>query len=349
MKRKRIAVLFGGCSSEYGVSLESAYAVITAMDHEKYEPVMIGITREGDWFHYQGHPEKIKEDTWCNREDCEKAVILPNRGEKSLMVFHGEVFEKLPIDAAFPVLHGKNGEDGTVQGMLELAGIPVVGCKTLASSLCMDKDRAHKLARSVSAEIPRSFVADCSTDSASVLQYAEELGFPLFVKPVRSGSSYGITKVFHPEELFPALKKALSHDNYVILEEEIKGFEVGCAVMGTFKLTVGEVDEVELEDGFFDFEEKYHLHTSRIHVPARIAPEIADRIKQTAKRIYTALGCSGFARVDLFLTPEGRIVFNEVNTIPGFTEHSRFPKMMQSAGVSFPQIISMAIELTEME
>ena len=248
------------------------------------------------------------------------------------------------IDAAFPVLHGKNGEDGTVQGLLELAGIPVAGCGTLASALCMDKDRAHKLAAVEGIRTPKSFVFGRNMDMGTAAVKAAEIGYPLFVKPVKAGSSYGVAKVYDAEGLPGAVESAFAYDEKVIIEEGVTGFEVGCAVMGEDVLTVGEVDEIELSDGFFDFEEKYTLKTSAIHVPARIPSEKAEEIKRTAKKIYRALDCRGFARVDMFLSDAGEIVFNEVNTIPGFTAHSRFPNMMKAAGISFGQIITAVIE-----
>ena len=178
----------------------------------------------------------------------------------------------------------------------------------------------------------------------SAKSFAQETGYPLFVKPVKAGSSYGVTKVASPEQLAPAIELAFRYDNQVILEENIEGFEVGCAVLGSSEPITGEVDEIELSGGFFDFTEKYTLKTSSIHVPARIDASKAAEIKETAKTIYRTLGCSGFARVDMFLTPEGEIVFNEVNTIPGFTEHSRYPGMMKAAGYSFENVLDMIIE-----
>lgn len=173
----------------------------------------------------------------------------------------------------------------------------------------------------------------------------ETLGYPLFVKPVRAGSSYGITKVMERGQLPAALELAFAYDDHVILEEAIPGFEVGCAVLGNEVLTVGEPDEIELAGGFFNFTEKYTLETSAIHVPARIPAQHRERVKANAKRIYRALGCQGFARVDQFLTLDGRLVFNEVNTIPGFTAHSRYPNMMKASGMPFEQVISSLIEL----
>lgn len=341
---KNIVVIFGGASSEYEVSLQSAYAVINNINREKYSPVMVGISRAGSWFYFAGDIEKIREDTWCSETDCVPAVISPDRTAHKLIILHKEGVKTIPIDAIFPVLHGRNGEDGTVQGIAELAGIPLVGCGTLASALCMDKDRAHRLAGLAGVRVPRAMVLMDNSAVNKACDFAEELGFPVFVKPVKAGSSYGVTKVEDMEQLPEAVSLAFRYDNRVILEEAIGGFEVGCAVCGTDQLTVGEVDEIELaRTGFFDYTEKYTLETAAIHVPARIPADKAQEIKETAKRIYQALDCSGFARVDLFLTPEGEIVFNEVNTIPGFTEHSRYPGMMRAAGYSFSEILDRII------
>lgn len=344
-EKKQIAVLFGGCSPEYGVSLQSACAVIRHMDRSVYVPVLIGITKQGDWFHFHGSVEKIAYDTWHNDADCTPAAVSPSRSEHVILTYTSAGVQKLPIDAAFPVLHGQNGEDGTVQALFTLAGIPLVGCGVLASALCMDKDRAHRLARAAGVAVPRSFILDRNGDMESAFPLAEELGYPLFVKPVKAGSSFGVTKVAERPALSAAIHAAFSYDDHVIVEEAIPGFEVGCAVLGNDELTVGEVDEIELADGFFDFTEKYTLKTSAIHVPARIDAATAQRVKQTARTIYKALDCRGFARVDLFLTGSGEIVFNEVNTIPGFTSHSRFPTMLKAVGISFEQVISRAIEL----
>ena len=343
-QRKRIAILFGGCSPEYGVSLQSAYSVITHLDREKYEPVLIGISNAGDWFQYVGEIEKIPADTWCNEEDCIPVVVSPNRTVHGIVTIKNGKIRETHIDAVFPVLHGKNGEDGTVQGMFELAGIPVVGCGVLSSALCMDKDRAHKLVQAAGISVPQSFVLQGGGDAETAIRQAERIGYPLFVKPVGAGSSYGITKVTGWNQLPEALKLAFSYDSTVIVEECISGFEVGCAVLENDGFVVGEVDEIELEKGFFDFTEKYTLKTSSIHVPARISAEKAGEIKETAKLIFKTLDCRGFARVDMFLDDTGRIVFNEVNTIPGFTTHSRFPNMMKAAGISLEQVISMAVD-----
>lgn len=339
---KTILFFFGGCSSEYGVSLQSACGVISHMDREKYRPLLVGITREGAWRYYTGPLEKLEDDTWW-KAGCLPCALSPDRGEKQLLLLDGSG-RSLPFDGAFPVLHGKNGEDGTLQGLLELAGVPVIGCGALASALCMDKDRSHKLAALAGVRVPRSAVFSRDADLGKVQAAAEKLGFPLFVKPVRAGSSFGISRVTGMEELPRAVEKAFANDREVLLEEAVPGFEVGCAVLGSEELTVGEVDEIQLSQGFFDFEEKYTLKTSAIHCPARISPEQAEQIKEAAKTVYRALDCRVFARVDLFLTPAGEIVFNEVNTIPGFTAHSRYPRMMEAAGLDFTDLITRIIE-----
>lgn len=345
MHKTTIAIFFGGCSWEYSVSLASAAAVIRNLDRSLYHPILIGITREGDWLLYDGNPEDIEQDVWQKDSSNTPVAFCPGRSRPGLLTTAQEGSAFIPLDAAFPVLHGKNGEDGTLQGMLELAGIPVIGCGTLASALCMDKGRAHALAAAAGVLVPKSQTVSVfsPTQFAQGHAFARETGFPLFVKPVKSGSSYGITKVFTPGELEAAMIKAFQYDNELALEEAIDGIEVGCGILGTESLTVGEVDEIELSQGFFDFTEKYTLKTSAIHVPARILPAKAAEIKETAQTIYRALGCSGFARVDMFLTPAGDIFFNEVNTIPGFTEHSRFPAMMAAAGIPFGEVLNRII------
>lgn len=340
MKKPTIAVLFGGRSPEYSVSLQSAHAVLCNLDPDKYTVLPVGITRTGQWFLYTGPYEAIPQDHWHeDRTHLTPVAVCQDRAVRGLLSLAGQTPQPIALDGVLPILHGKNGEDGTVQGLFALAGIPVIGCGVLASALCMDKDRAHKLAHLAGVDVPASLVLEPGADPQAAVAFARQTGYPLFVKPVKAGSSYGISQIRREEELLPALELARQYDDQVILEETIPGFEVGCAVIGTQNLMVGEIDEIELSGGFFDFTEKYTLKTSAIHVPARVDQATAQRVKETAQVIYRALGCAGFARVDLFLTPQGRIVFNEVNTIPGFTEHSRFPGMMKAAGLTFPEIL----------
>jgi D-alanine---D-serine ligase len=345
MSKYKIAVIFGGCSPEYKISLQSAYSVITHIDREKYDLILIGITQSGAWYLFSGSTEKIFDDTWNNTEDCARAIISPDRENQGLLILEKDNVRSIKLDGAMPVLHGRNGEDGTIQGLLELAGIPIVGCRTLASALCMDKNKTHKIVETIGINVPRAFTLTNEADINTCFKQAGNLGYPLFVKPVKAGSSYGITKVADENELSAAVKLAFEYDDEVIVEENIVGFEIGCAVLGNEDPVVGVVDEIELAGGFLDYKEKYMRETAVIHVPARISEQKANEAKEVGKAIYKALGCTGFARVDMFLTPAGDFVFNEVNTIPGFVTCRRYPNMLKEAGMTFEQIVNTAIEL----
>ena len=290
-KKKTLAVLFGGHSSEYEVSLQSAAAVLEAVDTERFDPLPIGITKDGNWHHYLGTYSAIA-GTWVDDPMLLRpAAFSPSRGAPGFWELHNGKWMLRRIDLAFPVLHGKNGEDGTVQGLFELSGIPLVGCGTLASALCMDKDRAHKLVSLAGIAVPKSVVLEENT-AETRQKILDTLSFPVFVKPVRAGSSFGVTRVESRDALGTAVDAAFRYDSSVIVEEAAPGFEVGCAVLGTDTLTVGRTDEIELSGGFFDFEEKYTLKTSRIHMPARVDAATELRIQEAAKTIYRALGCS---------------------------------------------------------
>ena len=337
--KENVAVLFGGCSDEYAVSLQSAGAVLAHMDPARWNAVPVGITRAGEWFYYSGDIEKIARDEWrADTEHCAACALSPDRARPGLTLAGGR---RLRVDRVFPVMHGKNGEDGTVQGLIELAGLPLVGCGTLASALCMDKFRAHAVARAAGFRAPRDALVRSGEEG---LAAARAIGLPVFVKPARGGSSFGVTCVRSEGEVAAAVARALAHDAEAVVEERVEGFEIGCAVMGGDAPVAGAVDEIELRGDVFDFEEKYALKTARIHCPARISEKDAVRARETALGLYRALDCRGFARVDLFFRKDGEIVFNEINTIPGFTAHSRFPQMMRAAGWSFSALVDRLIE-----
>lgn len=340
----KLAVLFGGASTEYSVSLQSALAVMKALDPKRYEVIPVGITENGRWLRYYGDRERIAEDNWQGSE-CRRAFLTPDHDIHGLLIVGEDGrTETEYVDAVFPVLHGKHGEDGTVQGLCELARIPYVGCGTLSSALCMDKDLAHVVAKAAGVAVPAYRVLHAYMSDEEQEAICADITYPVFVKPARAGSSYGITKVAVAEQLKQAVEEAFCHDSKVVIEEAIPGFEVGCAVLGNQELTVGEVDEIELHTDVFDFHEKYTLETSQIHVPARIPEDKAEAIRETARILYRALECQGMARIDMFLTPDGQIVFNEVNTIPGFTSHSRYPNMMKVAGISFEELLDRLID-----
>lgn len=346
MEKKKIAVIFGGNSTEYEVSLQSAFSVFENINTNKFDIIPIGITRSGEWYHYTGEKEKILNNIWFeDSKNLTPVVVSGNRSVKGFLELAAEKYRVMKVDLVFPILHGRNGEDGTLQGLFEMAGIPVIGCNTLSSALCMDKDRAHKLVSLTGISVPESVVFKRFGKEAALKEIKAELSCPLFVKPVRAGSSFGITKVSEKQELDAAVELAFQYDSEVIVEEMIDGFEVGCAVLGIDELMVGRVDEIQLTKGFFDYTEKYTLKASKIFMPARIDADTEKRIQEAAVTIYKVLGCSGFARVDMFYTPSGKIVFNEVNTIPGFTSHSRYPNMMKGIGLSFDQMLDKLIGL----
>ncbi|SMP56003.1 D-alanine--D-serine ligase VanG [Anoxynatronum buryatiense] len=345
MDKKTVAVIFGGESSEYEVSLKSASAVIENLDKEKYDVIKIGITREGRWLRYEGNIDNIRNNTWFLDDHCKEVMISPGKGNENLIEVENGMLTHTKIDVAFPVLHGKNGEDGTLQGLFEIAGIPYVGCNVTTSSICIDKDYTHKIVEYEGFNVPKSLAINHQTPEEEIDGFAKAVNYPVYVKPAQEGSSIGMTKAENRLQLFQGIKEALKFDEKVVLEEMIHGFEVGCAILGNDDLIVGTVDEIEIPGGFFDFTEKYTLKNSKIHLPARIDHELCERIKTAAKGIYQALGCRGLARVDLFIAEKNRIVFNEVNTLPGFTTGSRFPNMLLHAGMEYKCILDKLIEL----
>ncbi len=342
MKKQTVMVLFGGRSPEHGISLQSAATVLENLDTEKYRPVAVGITREGRWYRFTGSWDAIREDRW-SQGACTPAILSPDRGDRGLLLLEEGGFWRLPVDVALPMLHGCLGEDGTVQGLIQLAGIPLAGCGVLASALGMDKEMARKAAAAAGVAVPRCHTLGREEAASQAPALARRLGYPVFVKPARAGSSLGVRRVEEEGQLAPALEDALRYDSRVLLEEAVPGFEVGCAIAGTGALTLGAVDEIHLAGGLLDHGEKYHPVTSVTQAPARLPEEVTTRIKEAAVAVYRALDCAGFARVDLFLTPDQRVLFHEVNTIPGFTPHSRYPAMMAAAGISIPEVLDLVI------
>jgi len=342
---KTVAVIFGGFSPEYTVSLKSAHSIINAIDRDKYEVVLIGITNGGHWYRYYGPAGDIPSDNWhTDKTRLRKAFISPQRGGGLLELAEG-IPTEVPVDVVFPVLHGRYGEDGTIQGLCELSGIPVVGADSAASALCMDKKRANKLVALAGVSVPKSVCFEFAPEEEELFSGVSELKFPVFVKPVRGGSSIGVTKVENVADIPEAVRLARRYDDAVIIEEGLEGIEIGCAVVGNRDLSTGRVDEIEVASGFFDYEEKYSLKTSKIYVPARIDGETESRIQEAAKTVYRALGCRGYARIDMYLSKAGQIFFLEANTIPGFTPFSQFPRMMKAVGVEYPELVDTLIGL----
>mgnify|MGYP000876365623 CR=1 FL=1 len=345
MSKIRVGVIFGGASSEYEVSLKSACSVLANLDNEKYDVIKIGITRKGQWLRYYGEIERIEDDSWYLEDNCNQILISPNRMDSEIIEIKNDIFIRRKIDIIFPVLHGKNGEDGNIQGIFEIAGIPYVGCNVISSSICMDKDYAHKIVDNAGFKVPKSLVINSEVDTEKINAFLVNMDFPIYVKPANEGSSIGITKASNGNELFTGIEEAFKYDNKIVLEENIDGFEVGCAIIGNDDLIVGTVDEIDFSGWLFDFKEKYTLIHSKIHLPARIDRTLTEKIKQTAIGIYGALGCTGLARVDMFLDKNNNIIFNEVNTMPGFTTGSRFPNMLLHSGMKYKDMLDKVIEL----
>jgi D-alanine---(R)-lactate ligase len=337
VRRVRLGVVFGGCSEEHPVSVRSAREVARHLDTAAYEPFYVGITPDGEWRLCDGPAEG-----W---ERGRPVVLAPDRRVHGLLVLDDGRYEELRLDVVLPVLHGTLGEDGAIQGLLELSGVPYVGCGVQSSALCMDKSLAYLVARSAGIATP-AFL----TVPAGERVDPARLDFPVFVKPARSGSSFGVTKVARADELEAALEAARKFDSKVLVEEAVAGSEIGCAVLGDPRdPIVGEVDRIALTHGFFRIHQEPDPESgsdnASVIVPADIAPESRRRVHETAKQLYRALGCSGLARVDMFLTGDGRVVLNEVNTLPGLTSYSRYPRMMAAAGLPLAEVIDRLVSL----
>lgn len=353
MSKKKVALLFGGVSSEHEVSCMSVASVYENIDREKYDPQLLGITKGGEWFLYCGDIENVRQNKWTeDAKNLKRAFICPDRSVHGIMVEEGPTMFPHRIDAVFPVLHGRNGEDGSMQGLLEIAGIPYVGCRVLSSALCMDKDVCHAVLKN--AGVPQvkwlTFMKGCDLGEAFRTVTAE-LGYPVFVKPANAGSSVGITKAKSESELDAAFDLAFANDRKIIVEAAVKNpIEVECAVFGNGELTVGGPGEIVPADEFYSYDAKYFNAESKLYIPARLSEEKAEEIRETAKRAYRVLGCRGLTRVDFLVDREtGEVVLNEPNTLPGFTNISMYPKLMMAAGMSYKGLISGLIELAAEE
>ncbi len=339
MGRPAIGILFGGCSEEHPVSVKSARQVATHLDREKYDPYFVGITKDGAWELCDG-PRPGWDDG-----SGRPVVLSPDRRHRGLLVLDDGRHDVVELDVVLPVLHGRFGEDGSIQGLLELSGIPYVGCDVQSSALCMDKSLAYVVASGAGIPTPRFWAVGADEDVDP-----DAFPYPVFVKPARSGSSFGVTKVRRPEALPSALEAARQYDTKALIEEAVVGSEVGCAVLGNgADLLVGELDRITVSDGLFRIHQERDpergSESSTVTVPADIPAESSRRARERAKAIYRALGCRGLARVDLFLREDGEVVLNEVNTLPGLTSYSRYPRMMAAAGWPLAEVIDRLVSL----
>ena len=348
---KTIGVLFGGVSSEHAVSCLSAASIIPNIPKNKYELVLVGITRDGRWLRYFGDMDTLANDTWDQDPSCVPCILSPDRATHGFVQINSDgTVETIYVDAVFPVLHGKNGEDGTMQGLFMLAGIPFVGCDLLASAVCMDKTVTdmlldyHGIRRA-----EWRFITKADKDNVEV--FADEcekvLGYPMFIKPANAGSSIGVSKARNREEFFKAVDEAFRHDAKVIAEREIVGQEIECAVLGNDAPTASVLGEIASGAEFYDYDDKYINDVSELFIPARIAEDKSDEIRKIAVEAYKALGCTGLARVDFLLEKATGIAYlNELNTLPGFTSISMYPKLFDACGVVYPDLLTRLIELS---
>jgi len=348
MNKTNLCVIFGGMSPEHDISRLSCTSVLKNLDKNKYNISVIGITKKGEWFLYEGDYSKIKNGEWEN-ENNKRAVISPDRSHKGIIVFDENICRTVSIDVFFPVMHGEYCEDGKIQGLFELSGIPYVGSGVFASSAGMDKSRTKIMLKD--AGIPQAdWITVYRRDFDNInyiLDNAEKkLGYPCFVKPAGTGSSVGVGKAKNRNELEKALRNAAEFDFKILIEENIEGHEVECAVLGNNDPQASEIGEILPEVEFYDFNAKYIDGTTKLRIPADIPEDIRLKVREYAKKAFSALGCRGLSRVDFFVKfSDNSIILNEINTLPGFTDISMYPMLWDSMGVGYSELLDKIISL----
>lgn len=345
--KKQVAVIFGGKSSEHEVSCRSVLNVIKGFSPEKYEIHLIGITKEGHWI-YVPDATAIEDGSWYNGKKT--AIISPDAINSGIYVCDDEGhYERQKIDVIFPVLHGKFGEDGTIQGVFEMSGIPYVGCGVLSSSVSMDKISTKIFVEKLGIRQAK-FVADIAPDLSeldhTVAEVEEKLGYPVFVKPSNAGSSCGVSKAENREELKAAVELAKKHDTRVLIEEMICGHEVECAVLGGRDPKASKVGEVVAAAEFYDYDAKYNNSESKTVIDPDTVPQASkDKVREDAVAIFKAVSGFSLSRVDFFIENETNdVVFNEINTLPGFTNISMYPMLWADMGLSITELIDRIVE-----
>lgn len=346
--KKRVGLLFGGRSAEHEVSLQSAKNVLEAIDKDKYDVVLIGIDKEGKWHLYDSKDFLVNADDpklIALKESNEGVAFVPGEAHQLVKTNGMEVLDKL--DVIFPILHGTLGEDGSVQGLLRVADIPFVGPSVLGSSVSMDKDVAKRLLKAAGLDVANSFTFTRATkDKISFDEIEQNLGLPLFIKPANQGSSVGVSKVESEEEFIQAIDEAFKYDHKVLIEEAVKGREIECSVLGNEFPKASIPGEIIAVDDFYSYEAKYiDEHGARLEIPAELTDEQVEKIQDVSIRAFQALNCEGMARVDVFLTEKDEIIVNEINTIPGFTKISMYPKLWEHSGIPYRELIDQLIQL----
>lgn len=347
-KKIRVGILFGGKSAEHEISIQSARNVVKALDKEKFEPVLIGIDKAGRW--HQATDVSLLLDSPSPRiedlkESSTELTLMPGDGTRQLLSSSDTVVDSL--DVIFPVLHGPMGEDGTVQGFLELADIPYVGPGVLGSAICMDKDVAKRLLREAGISVAESItVTTSSRPDINTARVVDQLGLPLFVKPANMGSSVGVSKVTSAEELEAALADAFLYDRKVLIEAALVGDEVECSVLGNDAPKASVPGRIVPRADFYSYEAKYvDENGAMLEIPAKLPADVLKKVQEVSLRTYKVLECEGMSRVDVFVTKDGEVFVNEVNTIPGFTQISMYPKLWEASGLPYTQLITQLIEL----
>jgi D-alanine-D-alanine ligase len=347
-KKLRVAILFGGKSAEHEISLISARNIADAMDKKKYEIVAIGIDKRGRWFFDEG--ARLLRDKNQSRVEFEgknhSTAIVP--GDTPTPMIRTSPGRGLgTVDVVFPVLHGPFGEDGTIQGLLKLANVPFVGAGVLGSAVGMDKDVMKRLLRDAQIPIAKFMVFErAGGNRLNFAKVKRALGMPVFVKPANMGSSVGISKVGNREQLDRAIKAAFRYDNKIIIEQAIQGREVECSVLGNEHPIASLPGEIVTRHDFYSYDAKYLDEKGAcLEIPARLPKRVVKEVREIAVRTFKALCCSGMARVDFFVRPRGKVLVNEINTIPGFTKISMYPKMWQASGISYSALIDRLIQL----
>lgn len=349
MKKLSVCILFGGVSSEHEVSLRSAESVLNHLDREKYHIFPVGITKEGDWILFGGKDySMLPAGTWQSCPENRRAAISPVHGQ-GLLSFENDCVVRERIDVVFPVMHGENCEDGAIQGLLQIAGIACVGPNVAASAACMDKTMTKLVAAQAGvrqADWQLVTRDGFSRDRAATLTRIEDaFAYPVFVKPAGTGSSVGVSKAKDRAALDQAIEAALKYDKKVLVEEYICGQEVEVAVLGNDNPFASVCGEIDSGADFYDYEAKYISDSASLYIPARIAEQTAEQVRELAVRVYTAMGCRGLSRVDFFVTPDGGVVFNEINTLPGFTSISMYPKLFEASGIAYSELLDDLIAL----
>ena len=352
MAKLNVCVLFGGMSPEHDVSLRSAESVLNNMDTEKYNIFPVGIAKDGDWILYGSTDySKLPTGQWLNCPENRRAAISPIRGQ-GLLIFEGDNVIREMIEIVFPVLHGENGEDGSVQGLLQLAGIPFVRPHVAASAVSMDKTLTKLVADNAGVKQAAWQLVRASEVRSHMEQIVTRLEgkftYPMFVKPAGTGSSVGVSKASDREGLIRALTHAAQFDTKILVEEFIHGREVEVAVMGNESPVASVCGEIDSGADFYDYDAKYVTDTSVAYIPARIPEDVEEFVREEAVKIYSAIGCQGLSRVDFFVTYEdNRVVFNEINTLPGFTSISMYPKLFAASGIPYSQLIDNLLKLAQ--